>query len=111
MQAATETDSTQISTGVNRVSVPIKSFLLPEVLPYRGSGQLVALVGTLPAGLAYGQQVAARGAEFGPGRFAERLPSGAAIVFGMLVAIAVLLASSGGSLAGWARAAWRRGRS
>ena len=87
------------------------SFLLPEVLPYRSSGQLVALVGTLPAGLAYGQQVAARGAEFGPGRFAERLPSGAAIVFGMLVAIAVLLASSGGSLAGWARAAWRRGRS
>ena len=86
------------------------SFLLPEVLPYRGSGQLVALVGTLPAGLAYGQQVAARGADFGPGRFAERSPSGAAIVFGMLVAIAVLLASSGGSLAGWARAAWKRGR-
>jgi hypothetical protein len=87
------------------------SFLLPEVLPYRSSGQLVALVGTLPSNLAYGKQVAARGAAFGPGTFAERSPNGAAIVFGMLVAIAVLLASSGGSLAGWGRAAWRRFRS
>jgi hypothetical protein len=87
------------------------SFLLPEVLPYRSSGQLAALLGTLPADVAFGQQVAAgAGPAFGPGIFAERGPSGAAIVLGMLVAIAVLLAASGGSLAGWARAvvrAWR----
>jgi len=87
------------------------SFLLPEVLPYRGSGQLIALVGTLPADLAYGKQVAAKGAAFGPGTFTDRSPNSGAIVFGMLVAIAVLLASSGGSLAGWARSAWRGARS
>jgi hypothetical protein len=87
------------------------SFLLPEVLPYRGSGQLTALVGTLPADLAYGKQVAVKGAAFGPGTFTDRSPNSGAIVFGMLVAIAVLLASSGGSLAGWARAAWRGARS
>ena len=84
------------------------SFLLPEVLPYRDSGQLIALVGTLPADLAYGKQVAAKGAAFGPGTFSDRSPNSGAIVFGMLVAIAVLVASSGGSLAGWARAAWAR---
>jgi hypothetical protein len=87
------------------------SFLLPEVLPYRGSGQVIALVGTLPADLAYGKQVAAKGAAFGPGTFTDRSPNSGAIVFGMLAAIAVLLASSGGSLAGWARAAWRGARS
>jgi len=87
------------------------SLLLPEVLPYRGSGQLIALVGTLPAALAYGRQVSARAAGFGPGTFTDRSPNNGAIVFGMLVAIAVLLASSGGSLAGWARSAWRRARS
>jgi len=39
VQAATESDSTQITTGVIRVSVPIKSFSLPEVSPglFRGS--------------------------------------------------------------------------
>jgi Thrombospondin type 3 repeat len=31
VQAATESDSTQITTGVNKVSVPIKSFTLPAV--------------------------------------------------------------------------------
>jgi len=87
------------------------SFLLPEVLPYRGSGQLIALVGTLPADLAYGKQVAAKGAAFGPGTFTDRTPNSGAIVFGMLVAIAMLLASSGGSLAGWVRAAWSGARS
>ena len=87
------------------------SFLLPEVLPYRGSGQLIALVGTLPADLAYGKQVAAKGAAFSPSTFTDRSPSSGAIVFGMLVAIAMLLASSGGSLAGWARSAWRGARS
>ena len=56
-------------------------------------------------------QVAAKGAAFGPGTFTDRSPSSGAIVFGMLVAIAVLLASSGGSLAGWARSAWRGARS
>jgi len=87
------------------------SFLLPEVLPYRGSKQLIALVGTLPADLAYGKGVAARGAAFGPATFTDRSPNSGAIVFGMLVAIAVLIASSGGSLTGGARAAWRRTRS
>ena len=42
------------------------SFLLPEVLPYRSSGQLIALLGTLPADLAYGKQVASRAAAVGP---------------------------------------------
>ena len=68
-------------------------------------------MGTLPADLAYGKQVAAKGAAFGPGTFTDRSPNSGAIVFGILVAIAVLLASSGGSLAGWARAAWRGARS
>src|SRR5439155_15493870 len=39
VQAATETDSIPITTGVNRVSMPIKSFPLPEVAPgiFRGT--------------------------------------------------------------------------
>ncbi len=39
VQAATESDSTQISTGVNTVSTPIKTFPLPEVAPgiFRGT--------------------------------------------------------------------------
>lgn len=84
------------------------SFLLPEVLPYRTSGQLIALVGTLPADLSYGKQVAASAAAGGPGTFTDRAPNRGAIVFGMVVAIAVLLAASGGSLAAWIRDAWRR---
>jgi hypothetical protein len=87
------------------------SFLLPEVLPYRGSGQLVALLGTLPADLSYGRHVAARAAALGPGSLSDRGLNGGATVFGMAVAIAVLLAASGGSLAAWARAAWRGARS
>jgi hypothetical protein len=87
------------------------SFLLPEVLPYRSSGQLIALLGTLPADVAYAKTVGAKGTAFGPGSFTDRSPSGGAMVFGILVAIAVLLASSGGSLAGWARAVWRRAQS
>ncbi|HYS04579.1 MAG TPA: thrombospondin type 3 repeat-containing protein [Candidatus Dormibacteraeota bacterium] len=39
VQAATESDSTQITTGVDKVSVPIKSFQLPAVAPglFRGT--------------------------------------------------------------------------
>ena len=39
VQAATETDSVQITTGVNRVNTPIKSFPLPAVSPglFRGT--------------------------------------------------------------------------
>ena len=84
------------------------SFLLPEVLPYRSSGQLIALVGTLPSDLSYGQQVASRAAAVGPGSFTDRSPNSGAIVFGMVVAIAVLLAASGGSLVTWVRSALRR---
>ena len=86
-------------------------FLLPEVLPYHSSGQLIALLGTLPADISYAKGVAARGAAFGSGSFDERGPNGAAVTLGMLVAIAVLLAASGGSLAGWVRTAWKRTRS
>jgi hypothetical protein len=86
------------------------TFLLPEVQPYRGSGQLVALVGTLPGGIAYGDQVAAEGLGSGPGAFTERVPNGAAIVFGMLVAIGMLLASSAGTVVAGGRALWRRTR-
>jgi hypothetical protein len=87
------------------------SFLLPEVLPYRSSGQLIALVGTLPADLSYGKEVAGRAAAVGPGGFTDHAPNSGAIVFGMVVAIAVLLAASGGSLAAWVRAALGRPRS
>ena len=41
------------------------SFLLPEVLPYRSSGQLIALVGTLPAR----SQLRPAGRRCGPPRF------------------------------------------
>lgn len=87
------------------------TFLLPEVQPYRGSGQLVALVDTLPGGIAYGEQTAAEGPSSGPGAFTERVPNGAAILFGMLVAIGILLASSGGTVVAGGRTLWRRARS
>src|SRR5262245_65846109 len=39
IQAATESDSVHITTGVHTVSTPIKSFTLPEVAPgvFRGT--------------------------------------------------------------------------
>lgn len=86
------------------------SFLLPEVLPYRSSGQLIALVGTLPADLSYGKEVAGRAAAIGPGTFSDRGLSSGAIIVGMVVAIGVLLAASAGSLAAWVRGAWRGAR-
>jgi hypothetical protein len=87
------------------------TFLLPEVQPYRGSGQLVALVGTLSGGVAFGERTAAEGAASGPGAFTERVPNGAAMLFGMLVAIGILLASSGGTVLAGGRALWKRARS
>jgi hypothetical protein len=73
-----------------RIAAISPSFLLPDVQPYRDSGQLVAVVGTLPNAVAYGQAVAAGGGG-GAAAFAERQPSGLAILVGMIVSIALLL--------------------
>jgi hypothetical protein len=80
------------------------SFLLPEVQPYRDTGQLVAVVGTLPNAVDYGQAVAA-GSGGGAAAFTERPPSVLALLVGMIVAIALLLFASLERLVG----IWRRG--
>jgi hypothetical protein len=77
--------------------------LLPEVEPYRASGQLAALIGTPRDGAAYRGQ-----AELGR---LERMvepsggPSPAALLLGVLVAIVVLGQALGSRLAGPMRAA------
>jgi hypothetical protein len=77
--------------------------LLPELEPYRASGQLAALIGTPRDGAAYRAH-----AELGR---LERMvdpsagPSPAAILLGLLVAIAVLGQAFGSRLAGVMRAA------
>jgi hypothetical protein len=80
------------------VAAVTPTFLLPEMQPYRDAGQLVALAGTLPEGVAYGTSVAAGGTTSGLGRVPERPPSDAAILVGMLVALGVLIESGAGSL-------------
>jgi hypothetical protein len=92
-----------------KVAAITPAFLLPEVQPYRDAGQLVAAVGTLPDDAAYGALVAGAGTG-GPAAFDELPPSSNAILLGMLVAIAVLVFSSAGSLASWARRARRATR-
>ena len=77
--------------------------LLPEVEPYRASGQLAALIGTPRDGATY-----RAGAELGR---LERMvepsggPSPAAILLGLLVAIVILGQSLGSRLVGVLRAA------
>ena len=77
--------------------------LLPEVEPYRASGQLTALIGTPRDGATY-----RAGAELGR---LERMvepsggPSPAAILLGLIVAIAILGQSLGSRLVGVLRAA------
>jgi hypothetical protein len=77
--------------------------LLPELEPYRASGQLAALIGTPRDGAAYRAH-----AELGR---LERMvdpsagPSPAAILLGLLVAIAVLGQAFGSRLAAAMRAA------
>ncbi len=87
------------------------TFLLPEMQPYRDAGQLVALAGTLPEGVAYGTSVVAGGATSGPTRVPEPPPNAAAILLGMLVAIAVLLESGAGAILGGVRGTIRGWRS
>jgi hypothetical protein len=82
------------------VAAVTPTFLLPEMQPYRDAGQLVALAGTLPQGVAYGAAVAAGGTASGPGRVPEPAPRDAAILLGMLIAIGVLLESAASSLFG-----------
>ena len=90
------------------VAAVTPTFLLPEMQPYRDSGQLVALVGTLPQGVAYGTSVAAGGASSGLGRVPEPAPRDAAILLGMLIALGVLLESGASSLIGRAGPRGRR---
>jgi hypothetical protein len=92
----------QIEPRVPRLAVAAvtPTFLLPEMQPYRDAGQLVALEGTLPQGVAYGTAVAAGGTSTGPGRVPEPAPRDAAIALGMLIAIAVLLESGASTLFG-----------
>ncbi len=85
------------------VAAVTPTFLLPEMQPYRDAGQLVALAGTLPEGVAYGTSVAAGGTSSGPGRVPEPPPNDAAILVGMLVALGVLVESAAGSLFGGLR--------
>lgn len=92
-----------------RIASITPTFLLPEVQPYRQSGQLVAAVSTLPQATAYGALVAGRGGG-GAARFTERPLSVNALLLGMLIAIGVLAASSAGSLATWFRSVGRGGR-
>jgi hypothetical protein len=80
-----------------QVAAVTPTFLLPEMQPYRDAGQLVALAGTLPEGVAYGTSVAAGGTTSGPGRVPGTPPSDAAILVGMLIALGVLLESAAGS--------------
>ncbi len=80
------------------VAAVTPTFLLPEMQPYRDAGQLVALAGTLPEGVAYGTSVAAGGTTSGPGRVPEGPPSDTAILAGMLVALGVLVESAAGTL-------------
>ncbi len=82
------------------VAAVTPTFLLPEMQPYRDAGQLVALAGTLPQGVAYGTAVAAGGTSSGPGRVPEPAPRDAAILLGMLIAIGVLVESGASSLVG-----------
>jgi hypothetical protein len=92
-----------------KVATITPTFLLPEVQPYRDAGQLVALLGTLPDDTAYGALVASAGTG-GAATFDQTAPSANALLLGMLVAIGVLVISSAGSLAGWARGAGRVSR-
>jgi hypothetical protein len=78
------------------------SVLLPEVLPYRDSGQLVAVADTLSSGVAYGNEVAAGGTG-GAAAFTERPLSGLALGLGMLAAVVFLALSAAGTLASWFR--------
>jgi hypothetical protein len=80
------------------VAAVTPTFLLPEMQPYRDAGQLVALAGTLPEGVAYGASVAAGGTTSGPGQVPEPPPSDTAVLVGMLVALGVLVESAAGSL-------------
>ncbi len=77
-----------------RVAAITPTFLLPEIEPYRQAGQLVALVGTLRDGVAYGESVTAGGAGAGPGQVPGSGPSPLAMLVGMLVALLVLVASA-----------------
>ncbi len=83
------------------------TFLLPQIQPYRDAGQLVALAGTLPEGVAYGASVAGGGATGGPERVPEQPPNALAILVGMLVALAVLLESGMSGLVGGLRGVGR----
>lgn len=80
-----------------KVAAVTPTFLLPEMQPYRDAGQLVALAGTLPEGVAYGTSVAAGGTTSGPGRVPEAPPSDAAVLVGMLIALGVLVESAAGT--------------
>ncbi len=82
------------------VAAVTPTFLLPEMQPYRDAGQLVALAGTLPQGVAYGTSVAAGGTSSGPGRVPEPAPRDAPILLGMIIALGVLLESGASSLFG-----------
>jgi hypothetical protein len=90
------------SEGVPIVAVT-PTALLPEVEPYRASGQLAALIGTPRDGATY-----RAGAELGR---LERMvepsggPSPAAILLGLLVAIVILGESLGSRLVGVLRSA------
>jgi len=91
-----------------RVAAITPTFLLPEMQPYRDAGQLVALAGTFPAGVAFGASVAGETATGGPGRIPEPAPSPLPIAIGMLVALAVLLESGLGAFLGGLRGQGRR---
>lgn len=77
-----------------RVAAITPTFLLPEIEPYRQAGQLVAFVGTLRDGVAYGQSVSAGGISSGPGQVPGSGPSPSAMLIGMVVALLVLVASA-----------------
>lgn len=91
-----------------KVAAITPTFLLPEMQPYRDAGQLVALAGTLRAGVGYGDSVAAGGASTGLGRVPAEAPNALAIVLGMLIALAVLLESGASLLFGGVRGSIRR---
>lgn len=99
----------QVETRLPRLPVVAvaPTFLRPELEPYLRSGQLDALLGTLRDGIAYGRGVDAANSPGQP-TSSDRPPSALAMLLGMLVALGVILQSTGRTLLAYGRRAWER---
>ena len=76
--------------GRPRTVAVAPSFLLPELEPYLGSGQLDALIGNPRDGLAYAALTGATGADAAASAGNGRPPSELPVLLGMLTALGVL---------------------